>query len=106
MPLPGLHHLSRHYLSGAVQGKPHWRLGEEELSLFEGDRTALQALPPQELSCVRWEQRKCNKQGVLTLAGIHRYSAGPDWAQSSVTCNRVATRPRGRLRSMHATQLS
>jgi len=55
---------------------------------------------------VRWEQRKCNKQGVLTLAGIHRYSAGPDWAQSSVTCNRVATRPRGRLRSMHATQLS
>ncbi len=49
-----------------------------ELSLFEGDRAALQALPPQELSCVRWEQRKCNRQGVLTLAGIHRYSAGPD----------------------------
>ena len=63
---------------GAVQGKPRWRLGEEELSLFEGDRAALQALPPQELSCVRWEQRKCNRQGVLTLAGIHRYSAGPD----------------------------
>lgn len=24
---------------------------------------------------MRWEQRKCNRQGVLTLAGIHRYSA-------------------------------
>lgn len=67
------------------RGKPHWRLGEEELSLFEGDRAALQALPPQEFSCVRWEQRKCNKQGVFTLAGIHRYSAGPGWAQRSVT---------------------
>lgn len=50
------------------RGKPHWRLVEEELSLFEDDKAALQTLPPQELPCVRWEQRKCNKQGVLTLA--------------------------------------
>ena len=28
------------------RGKPRWGLGEEEPSLFEGDRAALQALPP------------------------------------------------------------
>lgn len=65
--------------------KKHWKQGKAELELFEDDKRCLQALPPQEFSCVRWEQRKCNKQGVFTLGGIHRYSAGPAWAKRQVT---------------------
>ena len=34
---------------------------------------------------MRWEQRRCNEQGVFTLAGTHRYPAGPAWAQGEVT---------------------
>lgn len=64
--------------------KRHWRLGTEELALFEEDKGALQALPPQAFSCVRWEVRKCSKQGVFTIAGLHRYSAGPAHAGKRV----------------------
>jgi transposase len=64
--------------------KRHWRCGREELELFKDDRDALASLPPQAFSCVRWEARKCNKQGIFTLGGIHRYSAGPAYANQEV----------------------
>lgn len=65
-------------------GKPHWRLGTPELELFDDDRGALSPLPPQAFSCVSWETRRCNKQGVVTVGGVHRYSAGPAYARAEV----------------------
>lgn len=59
------------------EGKRHYRLGTPELELFEGDRAALSPLPAKGFSCVKWATRRCNKQGVFTAAGPHRYSAGP-----------------------------
>ncbi len=58
-------------------GKRHYRVGVPELELFEEDRAALSPLPPAAFSCVKWETRKCNKQGSFTVGGPHRYSAGP-----------------------------
>lgn len=68
----------------ASDGKPHWRLGEPELGLFEDDRAELSPLPPQGFSCVRWETRKCGKQGAFTVGGVHRYLAGPAYARKEV----------------------
>lgn len=61
----------------ASDGKPHYRRGAAESELFGEDRAALSPLPPQRFSCVRWELRKCNKQGTFTVDGPHRYCAGP-----------------------------
>ena len=58
-------------------GKPHYRLGTPELELFEDDRRALSPLPEKGFECVRWVTRRCSKQGVFTVDGPHRYSAGP-----------------------------
>ncbi|MDD6566532.1 MAG: IS21 family transposase [Olsenella sp.] len=64
--------------------KRHYRLGVPELELFGEDRAALAELPPVGYQCVRWETRRCSKQGVFTLGGIHRYSAGPAYAGKEV----------------------
>ena len=64
--------------------KRHHRLGVPELELFGEDRAALAELPPVGYQCVRWETRRCSKQGVFTLGGIHRYSAGPAYAGKEV----------------------
>ncbi len=62
----------------------HWKLGTLELELFEEDKQALCPLPPEAFSCIKWETRKCSKQGIFTLGGIHRYSAGPACAGKEV----------------------
>ena len=64
--------------------KEHYRKGRPELELFGEDRAALAELPPVGYQCVRWETRRCSKQGVFTLGGIHRYSAGPAYAGKEV----------------------
>ena len=66
------------------EGKRHYRLGTPESELFEEDREALSPLPPAPFSCVRWETRRCSKQGVFTVGGVHRYSAGPAYARREV----------------------
>jgi transposase len=66
------------------EGKRHYRLGTPELELFDEDREALSPLPPAAFSCVRWETRRCDKQGAFTLGGVHRYSAGPAYARREV----------------------
>jgi transposase len=66
------------------EGKRHYRLGTPELELFGEDREALSPLPPAAFSCVRWETRRCSKQGTFTLGGVHRYSAGPAYARCEV----------------------
>ncbi len=64
--------------------KRHHGLGVPELELFGEDGAALAELPPAGYQCVRWETRRCSKQGVFTLGGIHRYSAGPAYAGKEV----------------------
>jgi len=66
------------------EGRRHYRLGTPESELFEEDREALSPLPPARFSCVRWETRRCSKQGVFTVGGVHRYSAGPAYARREV----------------------
>ena len=66
------------------EGKIHYRLGRTESELFAEDREALSPLPPAGFSCVRWETRKCSRQGTFTVGGIHRYSARPAYAGSEV----------------------
>ena len=67
-----------------LSDKTHYRLGIPELDLFEQDKSALLMLPASRFDCVCWKVRKCNKQGVFTLGGIHRYSAGPAYAKQAV----------------------
>lgn len=69
----------------ASDGKRHYRLGTPESELFAEVRDALSPLPPAAFSCARWETRKCNKQGTITVGGPHRYSAGPAAARREVT---------------------
>ena len=68
-----------------MSNKPHWRLGTRELELFEEDKAALSPLPEAAFACVRWAERKADKQGTITVAGPHRYSAGPQLAGSVVS---------------------
>ncbi len=83
VPVPAFHDVrafNRRLLEACLDmsdGKRHYRLGTPELELFGEDRAALSPLPPAGFSCVRWESRKCSKQGVFTVGGPHRYSAGP-----------------------------
>jgi hypothetical protein len=65
-------------------GKRHHGLGTPEPELFGEDRGALSPLPPAALSCVRWETRRCSKQGVFTIGGVHRYLAGPAYVRREV----------------------
>ena len=90
VPVPSFHDVvafNRRLLEDCLatsDDKPHWRLGTPELELFDDDRWALSPLPPQAFSCVAWETRRCNKQGVVTVGGVHRYSAGPSYARAEV----------------------
>ena len=65
-----------------LSDKRHYRLGTPQLELFGEDRAALSPLPAAAFSCVRWEgrARRCNKQGDVTVSGVHRYNAGPAMA--------------------------
>ena len=65
-------------------GKPHHGRGIPELDLFEEDGAALSPLPEEGFSCVRWSTRRASKQGVVTVGGPHRYSAGPGLAGADV----------------------
>lgn len=64
-------------MRGAQRGQIHYR------ALRRG-REALSPLPPAGFSCVRWETRRCSRQGTFTVGGIHRYSAGPAYAGREV----------------------
>ena len=83
VPVPQFHDVSafnRRLMEACLDlsgGKPHYRLGTPELELFEDDRRALSPLPEKGFECVRWVTRRCSKQGVFTVDGPHRYSAGP-----------------------------
>ena len=89
VPVPSFHDVvafNRRLLADCLDmsDKPHWRLGTPELELFGEDRAALRDLPPVAFSCARWEVRRYSKQGVFTIGGIHRYSAGPAYARREV----------------------
>ena len=89
VPVPSFHDVrafDRRLLADCLDmsDKPHYRLGTPEPELFEEDRAALRELPPAAFSCARWEVRRCSKQGVFTMGGVHRYSAGPAYAAVKV----------------------
>jgi len=42
--------------------------------------SVLSPIPEGPFSCVRWSTRRASKQGVVTVGGPHRYSAGPSLA--------------------------
>lgn len=90
VPVPSFHDVrafNRRLLEDCLdlsEGKRHYRLGTPESELFGEDREALSPLPPAAFSCVRWETRRCNKQGTITVGGVHRYSAGPAYARREV----------------------
>ena len=90
VPVPSFHDVAafnRRLLGDCLnlsEGKRHYRLGTPESELFGEDRGALSPLPPAAFSCVRWETRRCSKQGVFTIGGVHRYSAGPAYARREV----------------------
>ena len=87
VPVPSFHDaraFNRRLLEDCLdlsEGKRHYRLGTPESELFGEDREALSPLPPAAFSCARWETRRCNKQGTITVGGVHRYSAGPAYAR-------------------------
>ena len=89
VPVPQFHDVrafNRRLLADCLDmsAKPHYRLGVPEIELFAEDKSALLALPDARFGCVAWKVRKCNKQGVFTIGGIHRYSAGPAYASREV----------------------
>ena len=65
-------------------GKPHYRRGVPELELFGEDRAALSPLPEEPFSCAGRPARRASKQGVVTVGGQHRHSAGPGFAGAEV----------------------
>lgn len=79
VPVPSFHDVrtfNRRLLEDCLdlsEGKRHYRLGTPESELFGEDREALSPLPPAAFSCARWETRRCNKQGTITVGGVHRY---------------------------------
>ena len=78
VPVPSFHDaraFNRRLLEDCLdlsEGKRHCRLGTPESELFGEDREALSPLPPAAFSCARWEARRCNKQGTVTVGGPHR----------------------------------
>lgn len=90
VPVPSFHDVrtfNRRLLEDCLdlsEGKRHYRLGTPESELFGEDREALSPLPPAAFSCARWETRRCNKQGTITVGGVHRYSAGPAYSRREV----------------------
>lgn len=90
VPVPSFHDaraFNRRLLEDCLdlsEGKRHYRLGTPESELFGEDREALSPLPPAAFSCARWETRRCNKQGTITVGGPHRYSAGPAYERREV----------------------
>ena len=90
VPVPSFHDaraFNRRLLEDRLdlsEGKRRYRLGTPGPGLFGEDREALSPLPPAAFSCARWETRRCNKQGTITVGGPHRYSAGPAYARREV----------------------
>lgn len=90
VPVPSFHDVrafNRRLLEDCLdlsEGKRHYRLGTPESELFGEDRESLSPLPPAAFSCARWETRRCNKQGTITVGGVHRYSAGPAYSRREV----------------------
>ena len=78
VPVPSFHDVrafNRRLLEDCLDlsgGKRHYRLGTPESELSGEDREALSPLPPAAFSCVRWETRRCNKQGTITVGGARR----------------------------------
>ncbi|PWL79865.1 MAG: IS21 family transposase [Coriobacteriia bacterium] len=66
--------------------KMHYAKGEPEDQLFIEDRFALSGLPEVSFSVVRYERRKADLQGKVTLCGNHKYSSSPEFAKQVLIC--------------------
>ena len=69
----------------ALSDKDHYAKGVSELCLFEEDRLALLGLPEAAFDVVRWETRRADGYGKVTLGGRHRYSSDPALAGRILT---------------------
>jgi len=59
-------------------GEEHYRAHVVISEVFAEDRHALSALPGVGFDAVRWERRRADKQGCVTVGSV-RYRAGPYW---------------------------
>ena len=59
-------------------GEEHYRAHVVISEVFAEDRHALSALPGVGFDAVRWERRRADKQGCVTVGSV-RYCAGPYW---------------------------
>lgn len=66
--------------------KIHYAKGEPEDQLFVEDRIALQGLPDTPFNVVRYERRRADLQGKVTLCGKHKYPSAPDFAKQELIC--------------------
>lgn len=66
--------------------KMHYAKGEPEEQLFIEDRFALLGLPETPFNVVRYERRKADLQGKVTLCGNHKYSSSPEFAKQVLIC--------------------
>lgn len=81
VPVPKLYDLARYNerLLGACEAlsKDHYRKETPEEELFAEDRLAMAGLPERPFDVVRYERRRADKWGKITLEGHHRYSSDP-----------------------------
>ena len=77
---PSLAMLTSSLLAGCdrLLGEEHYRAHVAISEVFARDRYALLALPGVGFDAVRWERRRADKQGCVTVGNI-RYCAGPYW---------------------------
>ena len=59
-------------------GEEHYRAHVVISEVFAEDRHALSALPGVGFDAVRWERRRADRQGCVTVGSV-RYCAGPYW---------------------------
>ena len=59
-------------------GEEHYRAHVVISEVFAEDRHALSALPGVGFDAVRWERRRADRQGCVTVGSV-RYRAGPYW---------------------------
>lgn len=70
--------------SEAHWARVHYQKGQSIRQLFEADRQALRALPPQAFAPFRYTRVRTNRQGHFCLEGPHWYSSAPECAQQAV----------------------
>lgn len=89
VPVPEVSNLGAMNVELLTRSERHWmrrhyKKDQPVAALFEVDREALRALPPQAFAPYRYTQVRTDQQGRFCLEGQHWYSSAPELAQQAI----------------------